>query len=100
MVAEVVQFGSHGRVRGKRGSNGVGWYLGIPYALAPTGQRRWRKPEALPSDYSYEVSGEPRDCTEFGNICPQEIYMLGGKPFNLVPQAKVRRFYKRKYHVP
>ncbi len=59
-----------------------------PMRDPPTGERRWRKPEVLSEDFSYEISGEARDCTDFGNICPQEIYILDGAPFNEVPAGK------------
>ncbi|KAH8886996.1 alpha/beta-hydrolase [Thozetella sp. PMI_491] len=84
----VLSLGPHGRIRGRRGSNGVCRFLGIPYAQPPTGERRWKKPEALADGFSYESDGAPRDCTEFGNICPQETYILYDKPFNEIPGAK------------
>lgn len=45
--------------------NGVTVYRGIPFALAPTGERRWTAPEAFP-----DWDGV-RDATEFGPACPQ-----------------------------
>ena len=89
MADTLVSVGTHGRVRGRRGSDGVCRYLGIPYAEPPTGDRRWKKPTPLPKSFSYETAGEPRDCTEFGNTCPQEIYILDGKPFNELFEGKV-----------
>src|ERR1700733_12505922 len=40
-------------------------YLGIPYAAAPTGERRWRAPQEIPA-----WSGI-RKATNFGAACPQ-----------------------------
>ena len=54
-------------------------YLNVPFALPPTGFYRWRKPRPLPEGYSYTNSdGNPRDCTEFGRICPQPNYTSVG----------------------
>lgn len=51
-------------------------YTRIPYALPPTGSRRWCRPVALPVDFSFNDSttGEPGNYTEFGNVCPQPQY--------------------------
>ncbi len=56
-----------GKVRGIRGPNGVLSFLGIPYASAPTGERRWRAPVPVTA-----WTGE-RDATRPGAICPQMI---------------------------
>ena len=45
--------------------NGVTVYRGIPFALAPTGERRWAPPEAVP-----DWEGV-REATQFGPACPQ-----------------------------
>lgn len=47
-------------------------YARIRYALPPTGDRRWRKPEPLPADWIFsDGNNHPRDYRRFGNICPQ-----------------------------
>ncbi|KAM3421817.1 carboxylesterase type B [Cercospora zeina] len=44
----------------------------VRYALPPTGERRWRKPEPLPPDWVFsDANAQPRDYRTFGNICPQ-----------------------------
>ena len=53
-----------GAIRGTT-ENGVSIYRGIPYALAPTGERRWAPPVAVP-DWA-----EQRDALAFGPACPQ-----------------------------
>ncbi|EXJ81937.1 hypothetical protein A1O1_08004 [Capronia coronata CBS 617.96] len=58
----------------------------VPYALPPVGPRRWRRPQPLPSDFSFSSSeGQetaaaietPGDYTKFGPICPQPHYAHG-----------------------
>lgn len=50
----------------------------VPYALPPTGARRWRRPQPLPQDFTFNNSqGAPGDFTKFGPICPQPIYNHG-----------------------
>ena len=45
----------------------IACFKGIPFALAPIGERRWRPPEAAPS-----WSGV-RGATHFGSACPQPL---------------------------
>ncbi|KIW91204.1 uncharacterized protein Z519_08100 [Cladophialophora bantiana CBS 173.52] len=50
----------------------------VPYALPPTGSRRWRRPQALPEDFTFnDPQGTPGDYTRFGPICPQPHYDHG-----------------------
>ncbi|KIX95325.1 uncharacterized protein Z520_08842 [Fonsecaea multimorphosa CBS 102226] len=50
----------------------------VPYALPPTGSRRWRRPQALPQDFTFNnPQGAPGDYTRFGPICPQPHYGHG-----------------------
>lgn len=53
-----------GAVRGEA-ADGVNVFRGVPYALAPTGWRRWRPPAGMP-----RWSGT-RDATRFGPACHQ-----------------------------
>ncbi|SEQ41834.1 carboxylesterase/lipase family protein [Microlunatus flavus] len=53
----------HGAVRGAA-TDGVERFLGIPYAAAPTGARRWKAPEA-PASWD-----GVREASTFGNACP------------------------------
>ena len=50
-------------------------YTKIPYAQPPTKALRWRRPQPLPSDYSFNTSSsQPGDYTKFGPVCPQPVY--------------------------
>jgi carboxylesterase type B len=50
-------------------------FTGVPYALPPTGQLRWRRPQPLPESFSFsEPSGKPGNYTAFGPVCPQPVY--------------------------
>lgn len=51
-------------------------YTRVPYALPPIASQRWRRPVALPADFSFsnQKTGEPGDYTIFGNACPQPLY--------------------------
>ncbi|KAJ4016460.1 hypothetical protein NW752_003588 [Fusarium irregulare] len=50
----------------------------VPYALPPVGDRRWRRPSKLPSDFSYnQENGEAGDYKAWPSICPQPHYAHG-----------------------
>ncbi|KIW67800.1 hypothetical protein PV04_07027 [Phialophora macrospora] len=50
----------------------------VPYALPPTGARRWRRPQPLSRDFTFNnPQGAPGDYTRFGPICPQPHYDHG-----------------------
>jgi para-nitrobenzyl esterase len=53
-----------GAVRGEA-ANGVNVFRGLPYALPPTGWRRWKPPAEMPR------WSETRDATRFGPACHQ-----------------------------
>ncbi|MCK9419593.1 MAG: carboxylesterase family protein [Nitrospirae bacterium] len=55
-----------GQIQGKV-SGGIGSYLGIPYAAPPTGNLRWKPPQAVTSWPSI------RPAMAYGNPCPQHI---------------------------
>lgn len=49
----------------------------VPYALPPVGDLRWRRPQPLPSDFTFNSANnpdQPGDYTNFGPICPQPEY--------------------------
>ena len=53
-------------------------YTRIPFALPPTGHLRWKRPQPLPTDFSFSTTkGQPGDYTQFGPVCPQPIYPMG-----------------------
>ncbi len=53
-------------------------YTKVPYALPPTGTRRWRRPQPLPQTFTFNnPQGAPGDYTRFGPICPQPHYDHG-----------------------
>ena len=54
-----------------RAEGGLHVYRGLPYALPPTGARRWRPPVAMP-DWD-----RVRDATAFGPACPQPFRRKG-----------------------
>lgn len=59
-----------GRARG-RAENGLQVYRGLPYALPPSGDRRWRPPVAVPDWEGI------RDAGDFGPACPQPFRRKG-----------------------
>ncbi|EXK24125.1 hypothetical protein FOMG_19134 [Fusarium oxysporum f. sp. melonis 26406] len=72
---EVKLGGSRGSIRGLQLDSKARRYLGIPYALPPVGDLRWRRPQPLPDSYSYsESDGTPFDATKFGPVCLQPQY--------------------------
>lgn len=80
-----LDLGEKGVIRGLQYDDKARRYAGIPYALPPTGSRRWRKPQPLPPSFVYrgEGTGEdgvddpdksPFDATKFRNVCPQKVF--------------------------
>ncbi|KAH8429220.1 uncharacterized protein LDX57_006887 [Aspergillus melleus] len=76
---EVQLPGSKGSIKGQQYGQKARRFANVPYALPPTGERRWRKPEALPESFSYSTEGKPFDATAFGQVCPQPNYSASVK---------------------
>uniref|UniRef100_A0A8H7TMW3 Carboxylesterase type B domain-containing protein n=1 Tax=Bionectria ochroleuca TaxID=29856 RepID=A0A8H7TMW3_BIOOC len=71
-----LDLGNKGTIRGIQLDEKSRRYAGIPYALPPTGDNRWRKPRQLPADYAYEDgTGGPFDATEFKAVSPRRPSM-------------------------
>jgi len=86
----VLEIPGHGKLRGTKCGTSACRFLNVPYALPPTGSRRWERPVPLPDDYVYSTAEQPRDCTKFGGLCPQPDYiMTGGTNMSAVPGATV-----------
>jgi carboxylesterase type B len=50
-------------------------YTKLPYAQPPVGPLRWRRPQPLPPDWSFNSAPDtPGDHTKFGPVCPQPVY--------------------------
>ncbi|KAH7311397.1 Alpha/Beta hydrolase protein [Stachybotrys elegans] len=74
----VVSFGERGKIRGIQFDNKSRRFAGVPYALPPTGNRRWRKPCVLPPSHTYsDGDGSPYDATRFKSVCPQKAFHIG-----------------------
>ena len=73
-----LDLGTRGVIRGVQFDSKARRYAGIPYALPPTGSRRWRKPQPLPRSHVFmSEDGSPFDATEFRSICPQKAFHAG-----------------------
>lgn len=67
-----IDVGTKGAIKGVQYDSKACRYAGVPYALPPTGEYRWRKPRPLPENHTYtSADGKPFDATEFGPICNQ-----------------------------
>jgi carboxylesterase type B len=70
-----VMLGGKGRLRGTQFDNKACRYAGIPYALPPLGENRWRSPQPLPPSHVFrDDAGGPYDAQRFRSICPQEAF--------------------------
>ena len=73
-----LQLGDKGVVRGLQFDHKSRRYAGVPYALPPIGEHRWRKPQRLPTSYKYtNEDGGPYDATKFKAVCPQKAFHVG-----------------------
>ena len=64
-----------GTLRGLSTSNGTEKWLGIPFALPPVGQLRFRAPVPITNASSAVI-----DASTFGNACPQPPAIILGAP--------------------
>ncbi|KAH8929433.1 alpha/beta-hydrolase [Atractiella rhizophila] len=71
----------------------VDWFQGIPYALPPTGARRFKAPQ--PAAYQSGI----RNATSYGFACPQINAVLGSPlPVPIAEDCLTANFYR--YSVP
>jgi carboxylesterase type B len=60
-----LDLGEKGVIKGVQFDDRSRRYSGVPYALPPIGEYRWRKPRPLPSSYKlFDASGAPFDATK------------------------------------
>jgi hypothetical protein len=70
MKTVTIPFGDSASIVGKVVDSSVNSFTGIPFALPPVGDYRWRKPRKLPADF-FQKQDKPYDATQFKNICLQ-----------------------------
>ena len=69
-----LDLGSRGSIKGLQYDSKARRYAGVPYALPPIGEHRWKKPRPLPSTHVYQADdGSPYDATSFKPACWQEL---------------------------
>jgi hypothetical protein len=66
----IIPFGDDASIKGTVIDSSVNRFAGIPFALPPTGELRWKKPLKLPSEH-FQRSNEPYDATDFKDRCLQ-----------------------------
>jgi carboxylesterase type B len=70
-----LDLGEKGVIKGLQYDEKSCRYAGVPYALPPTGEHRWRKPRPLPASHKFSgPDGTPFDATKFRAVCPQEAF--------------------------
>ncbi|KAL4798686.1 alpha/beta-hydrolase [Aspergillus venezuelensis] len=74
-----VNLAHKGAIKGLQFDDKSRRFANVAYALPPAGERRWRKPQALPESYSYSTDGSPFDATRFGQVCLQPNYSASVK---------------------
>ncbi|KAH7165431.1 Alpha/Beta hydrolase protein [Dactylonectria macrodidyma] len=73
-----LSLGDKGAIRGLQFEDKSRRYAGVPYALPPIGEYRWRKPRPLPASYTYsEADGGAYNATSFKTVCPQKAFHIG-----------------------
>ena len=75
-----VDLGPKGKIQGVQYDHKARRYAGVPYALPPVGDHRWRKPRPLPVSHCYtQPDGSPFDASSFRPICPQGEFAHGAE---------------------
>jgi Carboxylesterase family len=65
-----IPFGPSASIIGKIIDPHVNRFTGIPFALPPVGDNRWKHPRKLPTDF-FQKLGKPYDATGFKDLCLQ-----------------------------
>ncbi|KXJ90352.1 Alpha/Beta hydrolase protein [Microdochium bolleyi] len=80
-IPHELDLGAKGKIRGVQYDNKARRYAGVPYALPPTGQHRWKKPRPLPTEHVYRSDDGSKDgvfdATQFQRLCPQRAFHVG-----------------------
>lgn len=69
-----LSLGPKGSITGLQNDQKSRRFAGVPYALPPTGEHRWRKPRPLPQNHTYGSQDEPYDARAFKPVCPQAVF--------------------------